>query len=71
MEMLFDSITSFENLYLAFRKVRLGKRHQETVAAFERNQEEEFIIICHLLTAVRSACLAMITLPQASISSLS
>ena len=32
---LYPSVCSFENLYLAWRKARLGKRSQPEVAAFE------------------------------------
>ena len=38
---LFSKIISFENLYLAGRKARKGKRFKENVMAFEENIEEE------------------------------
>lgn len=36
---LYPQIYSFENLYLAFRKARRGKRKKESVAAFELDLE--------------------------------
>jgi RNA-directed DNA polymerase len=38
---IFPQICSFENLYLAYRKARKGKRGKAAVAAFEFNQETE------------------------------
>jgi RNA-directed DNA polymerase len=40
---LFARICSFENLFLAYRKARKGKRSKAQVAAFEFNQEEELL----------------------------
>lgn len=37
---LFSQITSFENLYLASRKARKGKRLNDNVISFEKNIEE-------------------------------
>lgn len=36
---LFDSVTAFDNLWLASRKARLGKRHRPEVLDFEYNLE--------------------------------
>lgn len=38
---LFSQITSFENLYLASRKARKGKRLKDNVITFEKNIEDE------------------------------
>ena len=38
---LYSQISSFENIYLAYRQARLGKRKHESVAAFEFDQERE------------------------------
>lgn len=40
---LFAQICSFENLYLAYRKARKGKRGKPGVAGFEFNQEAELL----------------------------
>lgn len=40
---LFEQICTFENLYLAYRKARKGKRSKASVAEFEYNQEEELL----------------------------
>jgi len=40
---LFDQIVSFENLYLASRKARRGKRYKGSVISFEANVEEELL----------------------------
>ncbi len=40
---IYPQIHSFENLYLAYRKARKGKRGKVSVAAFEFNQEEELL----------------------------
>ncbi|MFZ6029742.1 MAG: reverse transcriptase domain-containing protein [Chloroflexota bacterium] len=40
---LYSQICSFENIYLAYRKARKGKRSKSSVAAFEYNQEEELL----------------------------
>ena len=40
---LYAQICSFENLYLAYRKARQGKRGKPPVAEFEFNQEEELL----------------------------
>jgi retron-type reverse transcriptase len=42
-ETLYPQVCSFENLYLAYRKARKGKRGRAEVAAFEFNQEEELL----------------------------
>ena len=36
---LYEEVTSFENLYLAYRKAAKGKRGQPPVAAFEFDLE--------------------------------
>jgi RNA-directed DNA polymerase len=38
---LYPQICAFDNLYLAFRKARLGKRGRPDVAAFEQDLELE------------------------------
>jgi len=40
---LYPQIWSFENLYLAYRKARKGKRAREGAASFERIQEEQLL----------------------------
>jgi RNA-directed DNA polymerase len=40
---MYTQLCSFENLYLAYRQARKGKRGKQAVAAFEYNQEEELI----------------------------
>ena len=40
---LYPKVWEFENLYLAWRKARKGKRRREQAAAFERVQEEELL----------------------------
>jgi hypothetical protein len=40
---LYAQICGFENLYLAYRQARRGKRGQPSVADFEFNQEEELL----------------------------
>lgn len=40
---LYPQVTDFENLYRAYRAARRGKRGKESVAAFERRQEEELL----------------------------
>lgn len=40
---LFDQITSFENLFLASRKARKGKRFKENVLRFEARIEDELL----------------------------
>jgi hypothetical protein len=40
---LYPQICSFENLYLAYRKARKGKRGKAQVAEFEYNQEEALL----------------------------
>ena len=42
-EALFDRLTSWENLYRAARRARLGKRRQEEVARFELDREYELL----------------------------
>ena len=41
MQSLYQQICEYENLYNAFHRARHGKRHQETVAQFERGLEIE------------------------------
>jgi retron-type reverse transcriptase len=55
---LYERITSFENLYLAARSARLGKRHKQSCAAFEMNIEEG-------LTALREELLQKTYCPGA------
>jgi retron-type reverse transcriptase len=43
MDTLFDHFCSFENLYLAYRAARRGKRGRPPAAGFELNQEEELL----------------------------
>jgi len=40
---LYPQICSFENLYLAYRRARQGKRGKESTAAFEYDQEKELL----------------------------
>lgn len=40
---LYPQVWDFENLYLAYRKARLGKRGKPQAAAFERVQEDELL----------------------------
>ena len=42
---LYPKICDFENLYLAYRKARKGKRAKVSVASFERRQEEELLAL--------------------------
>ena len=42
---LYPQIWDFENLYLAYRKARKGKRGKEPAAAFEQVQEEELLAL--------------------------
>ena len=42
---LYPQLTSFENLYLAFRKAAKGKRGQPSVAVFEFNLEENLLLL--------------------------
>ncbi len=42
---LYPQVWSFENLYLAWRKARKGKRRREQAAAFERVQEAELLAL--------------------------
>jgi len=42
---LYPGLCDFENLYLAYRKARRGKRGKYTVAAFECRQEEELLTL--------------------------
>ncbi len=50
MSQLFEQFCSFENVYLAYRKARRGKRGKTSVAGFEYNQEEELIQLCDELS---------------------
>lgn len=51
MAELFKQFCSFENLFLAYRKARKGKRGKSSVAGFEFNQEKELIQLHDELTA--------------------
>ena len=42
---LYPQIWDFENLYLAYRKARKGKRGKEPAAAFEQVQEKELLAL--------------------------
>ena len=42
---LYQEISSFENLYFAYRKARKGKRGKVPAAEFERRQEEELLAL--------------------------
>ncbi len=42
---LYPQVCGFENLYLAYRRARKGKRGKADVAAFERNYEEELFAL--------------------------
>jgi retron-type reverse transcriptase len=42
---LFPRVCDYENIYLAYRKARRGKRTKPGVASFERIQEEELLTI--------------------------
>lgn len=42
---LYPRISSFENIYLAYRQARKGKRARAGPAAFERRQEEELLAL--------------------------
>jgi len=42
---LYPQICTFENLYLAFRRARKGKRSKPAVAAFENNLEDNLIAL--------------------------
>jgi retron-type reverse transcriptase len=42
---LYPSVCDFENLYLAYRKARKGKRCKDSVATFEQVQEEELLAL--------------------------
>jgi len=48
---LFDQIASFENLFLASRKARRGKRLKDNVIRFEANLEEELFMLREELLA--------------------
>lgn len=50
---LYPKICAFENLYLAFRKARRGKRSRPDVAAFEHNLELELVHLQDELRAER------------------
>jgi hypothetical protein len=43
MSELFEQFCSFENLYIAYRRARKGKRGKASVAGFEYNQEDELV----------------------------
>lgn len=44
---LWDEITSFDNLLLAYRKAQRGKRSRDEVATFSLNLERELFSIQH------------------------
>ena len=48
---LYGQIASFENLYLAFRKARKGKRDRHEVAAFELDLEANLLRLHEELAA--------------------
>ncbi|HRW05651.1 MAG TPA: reverse transcriptase/maturase family protein [Caldilineaceae bacterium] len=48
---LYPQVCDFENLYLAYRAARKGKRGKATVAAFEFNQELELALLQEELSA--------------------
>ena len=48
---LFAQICSFENLFLAYRKARKGKRGKTQVGTFEFNQEDELLQLQEELTS--------------------
>lgn len=48
---LYEKITSFESLYWASRRARLGKRGKESCASFEMNLEEELLCLREELLA--------------------
>jgi RNA-directed DNA polymerase len=50
---LYPQLCSFENLYRAYRDARRGKRGAESVAAFEREQEQELLQLQAELLAER------------------
>jgi len=47
---LFNTIPTFDNLLLATRKARMGKRYKEKTSKFEENLENEIIKLQHELT---------------------
>ena len=47
---MFEQLTAWDNLQLAYRRAGKGKRHQPTVAAFEHRLED------HLLTLQGELC---------------
>lgn len=46
---LYPQICSFENLYLAYRQARRGKRDRQAVADFEFNLEHNLLKLQHEL----------------------
>ncbi len=48
---LYPQVCDFENLYLAYRKARKGKRGKAYVAGFERSYEEQIFTLQHELRA--------------------
>jgi RNA-directed DNA polymerase len=50
---LYPQICSFENLYLAFKEARRGKRRRPDVAAFENNLDQELLRLQDALQAQR------------------
>lgn len=42
---MYPQITNFENLYMAWRKARKGKRNKSTVATFQQNLDNELILL--------------------------
>ena len=47
----YQRLCEFENLYMAFKGARRGKRSQENVAGFERNLESELFTLQEQLLA--------------------
>ena len=42
---LYPSVVDFDSLYAAWRRARRGKRYQSSVAAFERNLDDELTLL--------------------------
>ena len=61
---LWSDITAFDNLLLAYRKARLGKRTREEVAEFDLNLEKELLQLQHELQnkAYRPGAFRMFTI---------
>ena len=46
---LYRGLIDYDNLHLAWRKARRGKRYKPAAATFERNLDEEMTRLCHEL----------------------